>query len=53
MGFVLITLLFCLIVGSLPVWSYSREWGYFPASGMALVLFVVMVFMLLGLVPVF
>jgi hypothetical protein len=36
-----------LLVTSLPTWPYSRNWGYYPAGGLGLVLVVLLVLMLI------
>jgi len=47
-GTVLIVLLVLFLIGALPTWNHSRSWGYFPSSGLGLILVVVVVFLLLG-----
>ena len=42
-AFVLLTLL-----GVVPAWPHSRNWGYGPSGGVGLVLVVVVVLMLTG-----
>lgn len=37
----LIAVLVLLLIGSVPAWPYSRRWGYFGTSGIAVVLGVV------------
>jgi len=44
----LLIILLLLTVGGLPAWPYSRSWGYYPSSGLGLVLVVLLVLMLLG-----
>jgi hypothetical protein len=44
---ILIVFLVLALVGALPRWSHSREWGYVPTGGLGLVLLVVVVFLLL------
>jgi hypothetical protein len=34
----LILLLVLFAIGSLPSWPYSRSWGYYPSSGIGLVM---------------
>ena len=36
-------LLILLIVGAFPAWPYSRNWGYYPSSGLGIVLIVLVV----------
>jgi len=47
-GTVLIVLLILALIGALPRWSHSREWGYVPTGGVGLVLVVVAALVLLG-----
>jgi hypothetical protein len=44
---VLLVLLFVLLLGSLPSWPYSREWGYYPSGTLGTVLLIVLVLVLL------
>jgi len=45
---ILIVVLVLALVGALPRWSHSRDWGYFPTGGVGLVLVVVVILLLLG-----
>jgi len=36
------------LIGALPRWSHSRDWGYFPTGGVGLVLLVVVILILTG-----
>ena len=36
----LIVLLVLLLIGSVPVWPYSSGWGYYPSSGLGLLLII-------------
>ena len=44
----LIILLVLMLIGSTPAWPYSRGWGYYPSSGLGLVLLVVVLLLLTG-----
>jgi hypothetical protein len=44
---ILLILLILLLLGALPTWPYSQEWGYYPSGGLGLVLVIVIVLMLL------
>ena len=44
----LLIILLLLAVGGLPTWPYSRSWGYYPSSGLGLILVVLLVLLLLG-----
>jgi hypothetical protein len=48
LGTILIVILILALVGALPRWSHSREWGYAPTGGLGLVLFVVVILLVLG-----
>jgi uncharacterized protein DUF3309 len=37
-----------MLVGALPSWRHSRNWGYYPSGGAGLVLLVLVVLMLSG-----
>ena len=48
MGLVLIILLVLLLIGAVPNWPHSRNWGYFPSGFLGLVLLVIIVLALVG-----
>jgi hypothetical protein len=48
LGTVLIVVLILALLGALPRWSHSREWGYAPTGGLGLVLLVVVILLVLG-----
>jgi len=48
LGIILLVVLVLALVGALPRWSHSREWGYYPTGGVGLVLIIVVVLLLLG-----
>jgi len=48
LGTILIVILVLALVGALPRWSHSREWGYAPTGGLGLVLVIVVVLLVLG-----
>ncbi|MGO8788892.1 MAG: DUF3309 domain-containing protein [Terriglobia bacterium] len=48
MGTVLIVVLILMLVGAVPAWPYSRDWGYYPSGGLGLVLIILVVLVLMG-----
>jgi len=48
MGTILIVVLILILLGVIPVWSHSKDWGYLPTGGLGLVLTIVVILMLLG-----
>jgi hypothetical protein len=51
MGLILLVVLVVLLMGGLPRWGYSRNWGYGPSGGLGLLLVILLVLMLVGYVP--
>lgn len=47
-GTILIVFLILLVIGALPSWPHSRDWGYFPSGGLGLAVVVVLVLVLVG-----
>jgi hypothetical protein len=37
-----------MLVGTLPTWPHSRDWGYFPSGGLGLVLLILLILYLAG-----
>jgi len=48
LGTILIVILILALLGALPRWSHSRDWGYAPTGGVGVVLFVVVILLVLG-----
>jgi hypothetical protein len=48
LGTILIVLLILALIGALPTWPHSKSWGYYPSSGIGLVLVILVVLVLLG-----
>jgi hypothetical protein len=45
---VLIVLLVLLLLGAIPTWPYSRDWGYYPSGFLGIVLLVIVILLLTG-----
>jgi hypothetical protein len=45
---ILLIIVVLMLVGALPRWRYSSNWGYAPSSGLTLVLLVIVVLILVG-----
>jgi hypothetical protein len=43
MRLVLLILLILLLIGAFPVWPYSADWGYYPTTGVGLLLLILVV----------
>lgn len=44
----LIVLVVLLLVGALPLWPYSRDWGYAPTGGLGVIGVILIVLLLTG-----
>jgi hypothetical protein len=47
-GTILVVFLILALLGALPRWSHSRQWGYVPTGGVGLALLIVVILVLLG-----
>jgi hypothetical protein len=50
--FVLTIVLIVALVGSLPTWPHSKNWGYYPLGGVSVVILLILFALLSGLVHV-
>lgn len=48
LGLILLIILVVLLLGGLPVFPHSANWGYGPSSVIAVILVVVLILLLLG-----
>jgi hypothetical protein len=48
LGTILVVFLILALLGALPRWSHSRQWGYAPTGGFGLALLIVVILVLLG-----
>lgn len=48
LGMVLIVVLLLMLIGAVPAWPHSRDWGYYPSGGLGLVLVILVILLLLG-----
>jgi hypothetical protein len=50
LGTILVVLLVLMLLGALPTWPHSRNWGYGPTGGLGLVLVILVILLLLGII---
>ena len=48
LGTILLVLLILMLLGALPTWPHSKNWGYYPSGGLGLVSVILLVLILLG-----
>ena len=46
--FVLAIVVIIALVGSLPTWPHSKNWGYYPISGISLLILIVLILFFTG-----
>ncbi len=45
---ILLVILILMLLGALPRWPHSRNWGYYPSGGMGLVVIILLILLLTG-----
>ena len=45
---ILIVLVVLMLLGAVPAWPHSRNWGYGPSSGLGLILLIVVILLMTG-----
>jgi hypothetical protein len=48
MGTILIVILILILVGALPTWPHSKNWGYYPSGGIGLIALILIILLLMG-----
>jgi hypothetical protein len=48
LGTILLIVLILILIGALPTWPYSSGWGYYPSSGLGLVVIILIILLLMG-----
>ncbi len=48
MSTILLVILILLLVGALPTWPHSANWGYAPSGGLGLVVLILVILVLTG-----
>lgn len=47
-GTILLIVLILMLIGAIPSWSHSKNWGYGPSGALGLVVIVIIVLLLMG-----
>ncbi|GGP27354.1 DUF3309 family protein [Silvimonas amylolytica] len=50
LGTILLVILILILIGALPTWPHSRNWGYGPSGGTGILLVVLIVLLVMGVV---
>jgi hypothetical protein len=48
LGTILLVVLILMLVGAIPAWPHSKNWGYAPSGGLGLVVLILIVLILMG-----
>ena len=48
LGTILIVVVILMLIGALPTWPHSRQWGYFPSGGLGLIFLILLILLLTG-----
>jgi len=48
LGTILLIVLILFLIGALPTWGHSRNWGYGPSGGIGLVVVIILILLVLG-----
>jgi hypothetical protein len=51
MGLILLIVLIVILLGGLPTWPHSRNWGYGPSGVVSLLLIVLLVLLFMQVLP--
>ncbi len=47
-GTIVLVVLILFLVGALPTWPHSKNWGYYPSGGLGLVALILVILLLMG-----
>ncbi len=48
LGTILLVILILMLLGSVPTWNHSRNWGYGPSGGLGTIFVILLILVLLG-----
>jgi hypothetical protein len=48
LGNILLIVLILMLVGALPTWSHSNQWGYWPSGSIGILLIVLLILVISG-----
>jgi hypothetical protein len=48
LGTLLLIILILVLIGALPTWPHSRNWGYYPTGGVGLIIIILIILLLMG-----
>ena len=48
LGTILLIIVVLLLIGAMPAWPHSRQWGYRPSGALGTILLILLILVLLG-----
>ena len=45
---ILLVVLILMLIGAIPSWPHSKNWGYAPSGGLGLVVIIIIILLLMG-----
>ncbi|HEY1361287.1 MAG TPA: DUF3309 family protein [Xanthobacteraceae bacterium] len=48
LGAILLIIVILLLIGALPSWPYSTGWGYYPSSGLGIIVVILIILLLMN-----
>ena len=48
LGTILVVVLILMLIGVIPAWPHSKNWGYLPSGGLGILLLVIVILLLAG-----
>lgn len=48
LGTILLIVIILALLGALPTWQYSSNWGYAPSGGLGIVVIILIILLLTG-----
>lgn len=48
LGSIILIVLVLMLLGAIPTWPHSKNWGYAPSGGLGLVILVLIILLLMG-----
>ena len=48
LGTIILVMLILMLIGVIPAWPHSKNWGYAPSGGLGIVLLIIIILILTG-----
>lgn len=50
LGTILLVIVILMLLGTLPTWPHSRNWGYGPSGGLGLIVVIILILLLMRII---